>query len=375
MKLKIGLNSIIYILLFLQICLRIIGTNNFSTPIPILKYYFIIIMILSILSCILSFMVKPIHINELIFIVAWLVVGAITFLKSKDILIIINTMMIITARIFTLKKLVWIVFTSNLFSLVITLICYNLGFALDNMNGTLNKHSFGVSHPNQLGIIVLVMLLCSIYLFTKSAIKGKILWLILILIFLFLINVSGSRGATIASAISLIILVIYYWKPKILPNIAFFTGIFFFCFSIFATGSSVYVSGSFLNNLDKILTNRIRMNNEFMTNYGIKLWGQKVIYTGGSSAFFYSDYAYLDNAYLRNLINYGIVYSILFNSYILMVIQKLKENRMYALYTIVIPMLVYGFVEEGFTSYLTNIVLLLTSVVFMNTRTECEMKI
>lgn len=375
MKLKIDLNSTIYIFLFIQICLSILGTDNFTVPVSISRYYVSVIIFLSVVSCLLSFILKPIIVKELVFVLLWLIVGTITFLKTKDILIIVNTMMIITARVFALKKLVWVVFLSNIFALGVTLICYYLGFALDNMNGTLNKHSFGVSHPNQLGAIVLVILLCSIYLLTKSTIKGKFFWSILILSFLFLMYSSGSRGGAIASFLAIGILVIYYWKPKVLPNIGFFIGIFFFCFSIYATGSSVYVSGSFLNNLDKILTNRIRMNNEFMTNYGIKIWGQRVIYTGGSSALYFSDYAYLDNAYLRNLINYGIVYSILFYSYILMVIQKLKENRMYALYIMVIPMLVYGFVEEGFISYLTNIILLLTSVIFMNPKIDCETKI
>ncbi|GEB41019.1 hypothetical protein Llac01_03590 [Leuconostoc lactis] len=106
MRLKIDLNSTIYIFLFIQICLSIFGTDNFTVPFSISRYYVSVIIFLAVVSCLLSFILKPIIVKELVFVLLWLIVGTITFLKTKDILIIINTMMIITVRVFALKKLI-----------------------------------------------------------------------------------------------------------------------------------------------------------------------------------------------------------------------------------------------------------------------------
>lgn len=364
--------SISYVLLFFQISISILGTNNYVISIPYLNYYLDIIILFATLSCFLSFFSQTISIKELIFILFWLVVSSITFVATKDILVVANALMIISARKFSIKKTVQTVFFANLFSLIVTLILFILGFVSDNNNGTVNKHSFGISHPNQLGAVLMVLILCSAYLFIYASKNIKFILVILNIFYLVLLNSSGSRGAILASLLMFFVLILFYTKPNYLYSICLFIGVFFFFFSLYSTSTSVYASGSILNKLDTMLTNRIRMNNVFMTNYGIKIFGQQILYTGGSSIMYHADYAYLDNGYLRNLINFGISYSLLFYAYLVSVIRKVNSLNLYSAYIIIIPMLVYGFVEEGFTSFLTNIVLLFTSVLFISNEKERE---
>ncbi|QEA35201.1 hypothetical protein [Weissella soli] len=370
MSFKKNIISISYLLLSLQIIISILGTNNYTVSIPYLKYYFDIIVFLALISFIITFFSRTIKVKELVFIVLWLVISIITFITTKDVLVIANALMIISARRFSLKQMVQTVFFANLFSLATTLLLFILGFVSDNTNGTLNKHSFGLSHPNQLGAVLMVLILCSAYWFVHGSKNIKFILVILNVPFLLLLNSSGSRGGLLASLLMFFILMLYYFKANVLYRIGLFVGIFFFCFSLYSTSTSVYTNGSILNKLDTLMTNRVRMNNVFMTNYGIKLFGQQITYTGGSSLMYYADYAYLDNGYLRNLINFGVAYSLIFYIFILSIMRKVNQLHLYSVYIIIIPMLTYGFVEEGFTSFLTNIVLLLTSVLFVSKEKE-----
>lgn len=365
-----SITSTSYILVSLQIILSILGTNNYIASTPYFKYYFDIIVFLAIASFMVSLFSRTITVKELCFIILWLIVAAITFIATRDPLVIANGLMVISARKFNIKRLVQTVFFANLFALTITLILFLLGLVRDDTNGTLNKHSFGLSHPNQLGAVLMILILCSAYLFIQASKNIKLGLVILNVFFVWLLHYSGSRGSLLASLMMVFVLIIFYLKANYLYRVGLFVGIFFFCFSLYSTNSSVYINGSILNKLDILLTNRVHMNNFFMTNYGIKLFGQHVTYTGGSSLMYYADYAYLDNGYLRNLINFGLAYSLAFYTLIILIMRKANELHLYLIYIVLIPMLSYGFVEEGFTSFLTNIALLFTSALFVSQEKE-----
>ncbi|WP_431061047.1 hypothetical protein [Weissella paramesenteroides] len=354
------------VLLFFQIFISVIGTDIFNTSVPFLNYYFDVIVLFAFLSFLISLCSPRIMIKELLFIICWFIVAVITFVTSQDLLVLANFLMIISVRVLTIPRVIKIVFWANLVSLIFSFAMYNLGWIRDNTNGTITKHSLGLSHPNQLGAVLLVIILCSIYLFIHGSTQQKLLLTVLVVVLYLLLIYSGSRGALISAILSNFVLIIFYLKPKTLFLICLLVGVFFLIFSLYSTGSSVYQSGSLLNKLDGIFTNRIRMNNYFMSNYGVKALGQRIVYSGGSDFMYHYDYAYLDNGYLRNLINFGLLYSILFYTYYILIIKKIKELQMYSLFVVIIPLLIYGFIEEGFTSFLINMTLLFTSILFIS---------
>ncbi|EJO08406.1 hypothetical protein ACFIVI_00695 [Oenococcus oeni] len=350
-------------------CIAIMSDNNFvATPWWSLNSLNILI-IFTILALSINLISYNVSTKEYFLAIFLFLLAFVTTYTTKNSTCALDLAWIFILRKVNIKQFIWTILITNLILFFLTWLSYRMGSTLDFTNSVSGKHSLGFGNPNTLGQVAAVLIITSLIL---QMIKGinNISLFSLNLFALGLLYVSGSRGALVISFCAYIVYgalrknFLPERNQRILIFFYLFSLIFIVIFSFYSTGESVYTSGSFLNILDKIFTNRIGLNNYFMNQYGLSWFGQRVDYSYGSSIGLDVQYAVLDNGILKSFINYGILYtlSIFFLSYLLC-----KRMIRFEQNWILVPLVsfcFYGFVEQGFNSFWVNFTIGLLGSVF-----------
>lgn len=173
---------------------------------------------------------------------------------------------------------------------------------------------YSIVRGEKLSIIELLFIMCcNIYLFHMTDTKA-IFYLISLFCFLLFVNK--------------ILRVNYCSKYGVGYVLKFGTvSSFIICFFV-----AVYVQCTFnpevdwMKELDKVLAGRLRLGNQGFNEYGIHLWGAHVEYIGYFSVTEKLEYFFIDSAFQRLLINYGLIVSLLlavgFTKLSYLVVQK-----------------------------------------------------
>ena len=141
-------------------------------------------------------------------------------------------------------------------------------------------------------------------------------------------------------------------------------------FSIITFSDTVNAVGSFLYNLNQLFTQRLKLNNYFYHLYGVPFLGQKVQYNLVTTVS--DNYAFIDNAYVKSMINFGIVYTTAYCSYIIILAKKIITKKELGLLIPVVSFIVYGVVEQGFLQYWVNFTMLFSGIFFSYGRSRGE---
>ena len=246
----------------------------------------------------------------------------------------------------------------------VIIVAYKLGLAetiIKYRADGVVRNSLGFGHPNVLGG-VLLSVCCEIsYLKYKKHSFLKILFFAISIIICEF--VCDSRSTEICILLLIILNYVYplFENNKIIRKVLPFTFIILLLVSYY-TGNAYGTHNSLVMKLDSIFSDRIRSIYLFLQNYNINLLGNYLEYYGmwGER----SSLTVLDNAYMRLLIEYGIITTSFFALAFYRIIKQAYNENKYKIIVPVIVLLVYGLMEnymyfiiyDVFLMYLSNII-------------------
>lgn len=243
-----------------------------------------------------------------------------------------------------INKLVWL--------FIIIVLCW-LGI-VDNIGGVYYdgsyKMSLGFQHPNTLAAFVVAIVLewyCTVEKMRFYHIAVGLFSLTCI----YFITVSKT------SCYIFFVILCLFALTKIFPNLASIRlknlvgailPTFLMCLSVELT--KLYMSGSEIGRqLNRMLSGRLNLQALYWNRFDVTLFGADISW---------KDYV-LDSAYIRCLLQYGLIFSIfLCVSYGMMLYILLKQNR-FKLAFLVLFFVIYGFSETSMMRFPINITLIL----------------
>lgn len=244
-----------------------------------------------------------------------------------------------------------------------------------NFNTGVEKNSLGFIHPNATGLAVVTINVSYLYIY-RDRIKAVYLlpvWLLNILI----LYITGARTSIFLLIIAYLLwYILRQFSNKLSINFMLFTEsiIMLVCF-VFSYGmsssSKLEVVGSSMNKLNLLMTSRFSIGQNFIQKYGLSFLGQKVSYSSLSNLTnqtTYGVYDVLDNSYLKLLINYGILISIIYFFIILFILKKMVENGDFWAIIPILTFTVLGVMEQSMLYYWVNFSLAFVGVLFPESR-------
>ncbi|MCJ1968893.1 hypothetical protein [Pseudolactococcus carnosus] len=252
-------------------------------------------------------------------------------------------------------------------ALILTIFTYFMvdGIQVVIQDRGLTKQSLGFTLPNVLGTVSFSLI--SINLTKLFLNKNKKNNIIILLFLFFLLFKSGAISAWIATVTALVIALVVHsiYNKKILNIIGVLSIIFSLSVTLWFTSSTILSTSSFSNRLNEILNGRIFFSYYYMLLTPIKMFGQ-AINNVGAYQLGYSIRVNLDSNYLYWLLKYGVLFSILFIIYLVLLVTKSVNKDMPYLLIPIISFIIYGIVEAGQGLYYFNFTLLFSSLIFMN---------
>ncbi len=223
--------------------------------------------------------------------------------------------------------------------------------------------AYGFNHPNTLGYFLLVSFFETIYLISdKINIKKVLVVFLLSAIVFYFTNKAGSRTSIQCLTIFLILFILKYLfdkfvkfrkkKSNVVLYLMFlaFTLVSFVCTIMYKNNNSLMIY------INELLSDRLYLQNMFVSLYDINLFGNKINY-----------FSTLDNAYIRIVLNYGIfgwiLYYYIFN--LNFKFSRKDENSSY-LTIILFVLLIYGVMEFYIIRPALNIFLIYFSTKILN---------
>lgn len=250
-----------------------------------------------------------------------------------------------------------------------------LGF-IDNrvlMRGSVQRYSFGFSHPNQLGLRVFQLMACHCYVHRNNL--KEINYLYIFLATLFLIRIPNSQAAYITMGALLFMLLLhrYIVEKKSVYMKLYEEGILYgaLCLNLFSIiFSGINVSRNFiLARLDSWLSSRFSVCHKVWMMYGVSFLGQRIYVTEEERALVgIKNPLWLDNAYVSILLRYGVLVFFIFSISYLYLIKVVEMQKEDVLVIILFLYALYGTIETGLYMITHNIFLITFSVLLYKKR-------
>ncbi len=223
------------------------------------------------------------------------------------------------------------------------------------------KQSLGFSHPNVLTCYVLTILVEWLCLrFRKMKWYD---WVGILAAWAVVMEIGGGR----ASGYTFLVIYVLFILAALFPRMPYSLpakGLFVIATPVLALvsflGAEYYGRGnSLVIWLDEVLSGRFRYANQALAQYGVKLWGQEIEFTGTRMASMTHSSAFLvDNAYVNCAITWGgIILALLLILYVWLFVKLLRMHRVeYALMSLFFVILGLG--ETYMLNALYNVTLL-----------------
>lgn len=299
-----------------------------------LQVFSLVVMVINLVLTIST--VKYLRIWAIIIILS--IFSVLSFYQTRDTIFAQLSLLLISCAGLDFDRIVKYDIYFKVFILFFNLIFYYSGFAVLTYfaRDGVERMAFGFSNPNTFGFFMLIAFFEIIYLLEK---KGRLyinIYLILLAIFLPLQHLASSRTAELV----IIFFSIFYvpnmfvrkqnirFLNKRLVGLSLFVGLMLL--SIYVT--SKYPSSIWAIKLDLFLSYRLHIQKFFLSLYDVNLLGNSVDYIRT-----------LDNAYVRTLLNYGIIIFFLYSYIYGANLSKAKGN--YTLQLIFISLMLYGLME------------------------------
>ena len=231
------------------------------------------------------------------------------------------------------------------------------------MRESIQRFSLGFSHPNQLGLRIFQLILCSLYVNRDKL--GILNYCYIIFAIIFTIKVPNSQTAYISLIVLFILLLIYKYienQKRILVKIyaegLLIGSILLNVFSIILSYINVN-RNSLLSQIDKWMSRRFSWGHRVWQIHGTSFLGQRVYVNGEEVRMIgLTSRLYLDNAYLSILLRYGILVFLIFSIFYLLLVRKMIAQKRYILVIILFLYALYGVMENGLYMMAQNIFLI-----------------
>lgn len=219
------------------------------------------------------------------------------------------------------KRICKVLFWSCLICYGIALLGYATGLTAESANHSADRVRayLGFTYFSYPGIYFLNIMFTGLYAYTdvdrSRKNSGSALWIFLIVLEAVSFWIYRQTDTNIPFAVGTVFLLLYILTIKFGLNLfkptrvmQFLAGVIypvlgFVCYEIalhYNNTSTMWV------NIDKTLThNRIRLSHEGIERYGVHLIGRTIQFVPGQDN---PDYFYLDSAYIRLLVNYGLIF-------------------------------------------------------------------
>lgn len=343
----ISLEELLYCMMFsLLLCLKGIGFDEGSN-------IFRIGLMIAIFLFIAKILIGKYAIRELTIIALVILWGILSFFHIGSLSILINALIILgmknvsVSRVMKSGEVVWcICFISTVTAAIffdrtgVQLVHEKLGL------GPVIRESLGYSHPNVLHVTYIVLMAFVLYCCKKENIFRTIVLLLLGDAFVFMYSLSYTGLMISFLLIGMYIYFMYRSRISLLEKLLILS-ILPMCIIISTIIPYLIDSeGAIYLICNSILNNRIWAIKVFFHDYGINLWGQKILIDSFS----------LDNSYIYALAWHGAVFLIImFIGYWLLIRNYLKWERRKEL-SVIITFLVAGLTEQFlFNSSIKNI--------------------
>ena len=228
---------------------------------------------------------------------------------------------------------------------------------MDTVGITGKRYAYGFTHPNVLGAVLLVIVICWCYLHWKSI---KLYHIVIINLLSYgMMQITDSSSSFICIAFISVIALLERWFDKKSKLNLWYFGIIVLL--IFCPAISYYFmvkytpSNPLMLAIDLFTTGRLRTMNAFFVKYGVKILGNPIIFdTERRSLLLFA----LDNSYGYILIRFGIIVSLFYFMGIFKVIKRAIQIRDTRIIICVLTFLVYGLFENYFFKTQFNFTLL-----------------
>lgn len=233
------------------------------------------------------------------------------------------------------------------------------------INGSF-KQAFGFTHPNVLCFFVITILLEFMFINKKNNLK----YIIINIVVIYLLTVfCFSRTSVFAYVLIFIVNIIVKNKEKFFnERIVKFTFILLPLLITLFTFIVIigYGKGNEISRImDIVLTERIKTGYNFYNDYGIHLFGNeiKTVVTREALSLGVKTNIF-DMGYLRLIINYGILVSIIVISLLCALQKSILKNKEYKLLLISTFFIITGFAENNLFNIIMNFTLIYIPVMF-----------
>jgi len=303
-----------------------------------------------------------------------LVISLIITIISKNTEPIIALLIILTFKDIKPEKIVRVCFWSNIFSLFIIILLYLVNIIPDYkyFSGTSIRHSLGFYYPTFPSTILFFIVLMR--LFIKKGKIGIFETLIYIVAILIMYKYTLSKTGLILSVavviFSLICKILNLLKidiesvmrSNVITVIIYILPIIILLFSI-GTAVSYNSNSKFMVSLNKVLNNRLEVAHKTINNEGISLFGKNITWIGNGGRWYEDipegEYNFVDNAYLKMMLDCGIIYLIVFMLIIIKNQRKLIEKKEYISLFIIFIILLWGISEPNILDLEKNVFLIM----------------
>lgn len=283
----------------------------------------------------------------------------ISTIHSKSNLILSLWLFVLACEKVDFEELVRIDFKTKSVFVIMIFILYLLGLTQQTQfmsyTGEI-RNALGFTKPNTFGYYVFSI--CADYIYIKTGKFSFLNSMVLFVISLFVGSVSLSRTSAYLIILLTIIASISIFFKKIVFNkfSKKIISLSFIIFTIFSLLIAInYDNGNKLHNkLNSLTSGRIVISQKYLNKYDFKIFGQDTEvkdYTGNNEL-------YLDNAYLKLLINNGIFVYLLMLYIYMRIIKHGYEKKNNLLIMIVLVYLVYGITENAMFWLTGNVYLL-----------------
>lgn len=359
-KISINTSLFFYLAYFLILCSYYFSNVIFLQP--HLEKFRILSSIIFLFVCFIQSKSYPKNVLLKIIIITLLTMGVSIHIKEWTIL---NLILIIFASYkINVDELIKKDVFFKIIILVLVILFYKMGltYVQDFYRDNITRYSLGFWHPNALGGIVSCIYVEFLYIFREK--KNYILLILLFLISIIVNFYCDSRSSmVIIILVSLLYIINNNKKIKFfdLKVVKFITKNIWIIMTIISIGIGLLYkyNTSIGIAIDQIITSRPRWIARFMDNYPVRLFGNKMVFVNEIQAVKYNlKIAILDNAYVRFLLQYGLILSFLMHKIIKKIVMFAYKNKNSMLIGILMILLIRGFSEHGCYSLYNNIFLI-----------------
>ena len=302
-----------------------------------------------------------------------LIITVVIMIQMGDKLPLILVLLVWASSFYDFKKIVRIYIGTTGTLMLITFVLTYKGILPQIINERIDyvRYSMGYIYPLELASHFLFLVLSIFYVYGKKLDYQCIIFINIMNFLLYMIT-DARTSFYLIMIISIIVLIISNTKINIILNRI--NSKIYYVFVLFCSLGTIIVAAvytrenKFLVEVDKIINGRIELMHCALKDYEVTIWGQKIewIGLGGiQNVETVIGYNFVDNAYAKMLLDYGIVFFIFIIIGYAMIYKIANEHKDYILVVIISTVLVLSIMEPRLISIEMNPFVLLLGYFFM----------